>query len=294
MIPFDFKDSALASSWSALTKRPLADLAIGNHALRQHQAELLNAAQVQSVPAHGHTYVVASSAWLELEDVLAFMAQATAGRLLATDGFVIIARNGASGTDVPVTRSFLINHPWDLLLANERFLAKKQDYTRAVDCHPSLYVDGRLQVGKGTKILPGVVIEGDVVIGDDCKIGPNCYIRGATSIGNRCHVGQSVELKNSILMDGTNVGHLSYVGDSVLGAKVNFGAGTVTSNLRHDGKNHRSLVGDALIDTGRRKFGAIVGDGVHTGINTSIYPGRKIWPGATTRPGAIVERDILS
>ena len=295
MTTFTFNDVGLASSWAALTTRPLAERAIGNQPLRQHQCEVLNTANSQSSSSSaGHAYVVTSSAWLEPDDVFAFMAQPEAGRLLAADGSVMIARAGATGEDVVAGRSFLINHPWDLILANERFLAKKQNYTRAADFHSSLYVDGRLQVGKGTKILPGVVIEGDVVIGEDCKIGPNCYIRGATSIGNRCHVGQSVELKNSILMDGTNVGHLSYVGDSVLGQKVNLGAGTVTSNLRHDGKNHRSLVGDALVDTGRRKFGAILGDGVHTGINTSLYPGRKIGPGATTRPGAIVERDIHS
>ena len=65
---------------------------------------------------------------------------------------------------------------------------------------------------------------GDVIIGDNCKVGPNCYIRGSTAIGDKCHVGQAVEIKNSILLPGTNVGHLSYLGDSILGEKVNFGA----------------------------------------------------------------------
>jgi bifunctional UDP-N-acetylglucosamine pyrophosphorylase/glucosamine-1-phosphate N-acetyltransferase len=160
--------------------------------------------------------------------------------------------------------------------------------------HASLYVDGRLQVGKGTKILPGVVIEGDVIIGDHCKVGPNCYIRGSTSIGDKCHVGQAVEIKNSILLPGTNVGHLSYLGDSILGEKVNFGAGTITSNLRHDGGAHRSPVAGRMADTGRRKLGAIVGDGVHTGIHTSLYPGRKLWPKTSTLPGAIVDKDIVA
>jgi bifunctional UDP-N-acetylglucosamine pyrophosphorylase/glucosamine-1-phosphate N-acetyltransferase len=139
-----------------------------------------------------------------------------------------------------------------------------------------------------------VFIEGNVVIGANCKIGPNCYIRGSTSIGEGCHIGQSVEIKNCLILSGTNVGHLSYIGDSVLGEGVNLGAGTTTSNLRHDGQNHRSSVNGELIDTGRRKFGTIIGDGVHTGINTSIYPGRKLWPGTTTRPGEIVGRDLQS
>lgn len=145
---------------------------------------------------------------------------------------------------------------------------------------------------RGTRILPGVYIEGNVVIGANCKIGPNCYLRGNTSIGDGCHIGQSVEIKNCLILSKTNVGHLSYIGDSVLGEKVNLGAGTTTSNLRHDGGNHRSAVGGTLVDTGRRKFGAIFGDGVHTGIHTSIYPGRKFWPGTTTLPGEIVKRDI--
>ena len=147
-------------------------------------------------------------------------------------------------------------------------------------------------LGQGSRVLPGVFIEGNVVIGRNCKIGPNCYLRGNTSIGEGCHIGQGVEIKNSIVMDHTGIGHLSYCGDSIIGRSVNFGAGTIIGNLRHDGANHRSMVGEELIDTGRRKFGSVVGDGVHTGINTSIYPGRKLWPGAETRPGEVVRRDI--
>ena len=154
-------------------------------------------------------------------------------------------------------------------------------------------IDGIIHLGKGSRILPGVFIEGNVVIGENCKIGPNCYLRGSSSIGDHCHIGQAVEIKNSIILSHTSIGHLSYVGDSVIGHKVNFGAGTITSNLRHDGKNHRTTVGDQLIDTGRRKFGAIVSDHVHTGINTSIYPGRKLHPHTSTRPGEIVQKDLI-
>lgn len=181
--------------------------------------------------------------------------------------------------------------PWDLLTIQERVLAANQDRITG-DVHASAVIEGRLKLGKGSRILPGVFIEGNVVIGKGCKIGPNCYVRGSTSIGDRCHIGQSVEIKNSIILSGTNVGHLSYVGDSILGENVNFGAGTIVSNFRHDGGNHRSLVDGELIDTGRRKFGVIVGDGVHTGIGTLIYPGRKIWPNMSTVPGEVVQRDL--
>lgn len=182
--------------------------------------------------------------------------------------------------------------PWDLLAIHEKVFGGMTEDEIKGEIHPSAVVDGRAKIGSGTKILPGVFIEGNVVIGENCKIGPNCYIRGNTSIGDKCHIGQSVEIKNCIILNETNVGHLSYVGDSILGACVNFGAGTNVSNLRHDGMNHKSMVEGKLVDTGRRKFGVIVGDGVHTGIGTLIYPGRKIWPRMTTRPGEVVERDL--
>ena len=81
-----------------------------------------------------------------------------------------------------------------------------------------------------------------------------CYIRGNTHIGDNCHVGQSVEIKNSILMDKVSVGHLSYVGDSIIGERTNLGAGTTVANLRHDGKNHKSVINGEQINTGRHGF----------------------------------------
>ncbi|MFC1800494.1 bifunctional sugar-1-phosphate nucleotidylyltransferase/acetyltransferase [Nanoarchaeota archaeon] len=184
-----------------------------------------------------------------------------------------------------------IAYPWDLLNANEFFLKEiKTNIQGTVDKNAT--VKGNLIVGKGTQILPGVYIEGNVIIGDNCMIGPNCYIRGKTSIGNNCKVGQAVEIKNTIMMDNTKVPHLSYVGDSILGENVNFGAGTVTANLKHDHNNVKSEVKGELIDSGRKKLGAIIADNVHTGINTSLFPGRKIWPGLSTGPGEKVNRDV--
>ncbi len=191
-------------------------------------------------------------------------------------------------------KSFIIRHPWDLLRANEYYLSNLTESLIEGDVHPLALIEGIVEIGVGTRILPGVFIEGNVVIGRDCKIGPNCYLRGHTSIGDGCHIGQAVEIKNSLILQRTCIGHLSYIGDSVIGQKVNFGAGTITSNLRHDGANQRAMVAGELVDTGRRKLGAIVGDGVHTGIHTSIYPGRQLWPHSSTLPGEIVRKDLRS
>jgi NDP-sugar pyrophosphorylase family protein len=182
-------------------------------------------------------------------------------------------------------------YPWDILALNEKLIAGISEDKIEGTVSDAVHVDGVLHVGEGTVLLPGVYIEGNVIIGKNCKIGPNCYIRGNTYIGDNCHIGQAVEIKNSLLMNKVSVGHLSYVGDSIICPHTNFGAGTIGANLRHDGKNHKSMVNNKLIDTGRRKMGAIIGDHVHTGIHCSIYPGRKIWPNVSTEPGSIVKKD---
>ena len=113
-------------------------------------------------------------------------------------------------------------------------------------------------------------------------------------IGPDAHVGHGVEVKNSVLMADASVGHLSYVGDSVLGRGVNFGAGTNVANLRHDDTTVRMTVKGDRVDTGRRKLGAIVGDGAKTGINTSLNAGFRLGTEATTKPGETVLRDRIS
>ena len=186
-----------------------------------------------------------------------------------------------------------IGYPWDMIEANNVLVSKiRNDIKGKVE--RGVVVKGKIKVGKGTTILSGTYIAGNVVIGENCNIGPNCFLRGNTSIGNGCHIGQAVEIKNSIIMDKAKVPHLSYVGDSVIGENSNLGAGTITANLRHDNKNVTSVVKGKLVDTGRRKLGAIIADDVHTGINTVIYQGRKIWPGVGTRPGEIVAKDKMA
>ena len=184
-----------------------------------------------------------------------------------------------------------IGYAWHLLDANKELLNNLK-FQIDGEIEDGAVLKGNVVVGKGTIIKSGAYIEGPVVIGENCNIGPNCYIRPSTSIGNNCKIGNAVEVKNCIIMDNTNVGHLSYIGDSVLSENSNMGAGTITANLRHDNANVFTEIKDELLDSERRKLGTIVAENVHTGIHTSIYPGRKLYPGTMTLPGAIVKKDV--
>ncbi len=219
------------------------------------------------------------------------LGRSSRGEYELTDAIVEFAKNEKVAVEeasfwVPLT------YPWSLLNANEALLKGiKKDVLGEVE--KGATVKGEVIVGRDTLIRAGSYIEGPAIIGDNCDIGPNCYIRPFTSIGNDCRIGNAVEVKASIIMDGTKIGHLSYVADSVIGEKVNFGAGTIVANLRHDNAEVKSMVNGKLVSTGRRKFGTIIGDGAKTGIHTSIYPGRKIWPGKTTLPGGVVRKDVV-
>lgn len=216
----------------------------------------------------------------------------SSGELYLTDAVANLARE----TKVYVCRArqwLPTSYPWDLLDANASLLASLKKTAIKGKVEKGATINGIVQVGKGTLIKAGAYIEGPVMIGENCIIGPNCFIRSSSTLGNECKVGNAVEIKNSILFDKVCSGHLSYIGDSIIGEKTNIAAGNITANLRHDNRSVLSQVKGGLKDSQRRKLGAIIGDDVHTGINTSFYPGRKIWPSRWTRPGEIVDKDIL-
>lgn len=185
-----------------------------------------------------------------------------------------------------------VRYPWDLLRLNDILAGSLGESQILGQCHPSAVLEGNIMIGENTRILPGVIIEGNVIIGNNCKIGPNCYILGNTAIGDNCRICHAAEIKNSLLAPQVRVDPLCYIGDSVIDRNSSIGAGTVTANTRHDGASGNYMVRGKLIDTGRSKFGAIIGSCVHTGVNTTIYPGRKLYPGVNTRPGEAVVRDM--
>ena len=189
-------------------------------------------------------------------------------------------------------RWFDVGRPWELLAANEWKLAELADGpTIQGDVDPDASVSGGVVVEGGAEIRAGAVVEGPALVREGASVGPNAYVRGATLLGPGTHVGHAVEVKNSVLMAEASVGHLSYVGDSVLGREVNFGAGTVTANLRHDERPVEHAVNGRRVSTGRRKFGVVAGDGAKTGINTGLDAGVTLSTDARTGVGEAVLRD---
>ena len=184
-----------------------------------------------------------------------------------------------------------IGYPWNILEANRQLLSGVKESRIFGEIEPGVTVKGSIHVGPGTVIRSGTYIEGPVHIGRNCVIGPNAYIRPDTVIEDNCSI--RAEVVDSHIMKNTKAKHSSYIGHSVIGEGVNIAAGTVTADYRHDGKEHEAVVNGSKVATGRRKLGAFLGDGVRTGINTSIYPGRKIWPGMVTLPGEVVKEDKI-
>ncbi|MFW9801847.1 MAG: bifunctional sugar-1-phosphate nucleotidylyltransferase/acetyltransferase [Candidatus Thorarchaeota archaeon] len=208
-----------------------------------------------------------------------------------TDSITMLIKKGNVGAFSIPSWWLDVGKPWDLLKANKKLLGLIHEQI-AGDVEKGATLKGEVIVEKGATIRNGAYVEGPVFIGEDSVIGPNCFIRPHTSLGKGVKVGNGCEVKNSLIMDGSSIGHLSYVGDSVIGRRVNFGAGTITANLRHDNQSVKVTVKGKRVDSGRRKLGTIVGDDVKTGIGTLLAPGVVIHQGARTGIGVIVERDV--
>ena len=183
-------------------------------------------------------------------------------------------------------------YPWHILEANVFLLRRFDGFANHGTVEPNVTIKGDVYIGHGTTIKGFCYIEGPAFIDDNCLIGPFAYIRKDSIIGKGVQVGR-MEMFDVVIMDGFTSKHTSYAGHSVIGEKGNFGAGTITSDYRHDGGTHTTLINGKKVDTGRRKLGAFLGDNVNTGIGTLLYPGRKIWPGGSTLPGEVVKADKM-
>ena len=153
-------------------------------------------------------------------------------------------------------------------------------------CQGEAFVGERVFIGEGTLVEDGAMIKGPAIIGANCEIRHNAYIRENVLIGNHCIVGNSCEVKNSLLFNYAVVPHFNYVGDSILGFEAHLGAGVKISNFKLVAGNIRVETQPEPIDTGLRKFGALVGDKAEIGCNAVLNPGSIIGRGSVIYPNA--------
>lgn len=133
-----------------------------------------------------------------------------------------------------------------------------------------------ISIGKGSVVEPGAYIKGPCYIGNNCSIRHGAYLRGNILTGDNCVIGHATEVKHSVFLNHAHAAHFAYVGDSILGNNVNLGSHTTCANLKLNNQTISVRVGGKKIDTGLRKFGAIIGDHTQIGCNDVTNPGSLI------------------
>jgi bifunctional UDP-N-acetylglucosamine pyrophosphorylase/glucosamine-1-phosphate N-acetyltransferase len=239
--------------------------------------------------ANGGIYLLSPVIFEELKAISA----SARGELEITDAISTLAaeKKRVLAVQVPKEDWMDIGKPWDLLEANRWALRRmKHDVLGFIE--NGAHIVGPVTVAETARIRSGVYIEGPAFIDEESDIGPNCYIRPCTGIGRRVRIGNACEIKNSIVMDAVHIGHLSYVGDSILGEGCNLGAGTITANYRLDAGTIKMMVKDKVVDSGRTKLGAVLGDNVKAGINSLFMPGVKVGTNSWIGPGVMIRRDV--
>ncbi|NOQ46965.1 MAG: hypothetical protein GQ559_09900 [Desulfobulbaceae bacterium] len=148
----------------------------------------------------------------------------------------------------------------------------------------AVLVGQRIKLGEGVLVESCALIKEPAIIGDMSEVRQGAYLRGYCLVGKRCVVGHTTEVKHSIFLDDAKAGHFAYLGDSILGGNANLGAGTKFANLRFLPGNIQVRTSDGPIDSGLRKFGAILGDRAQTGCNSVTNPGTLMGPESILMP----------
>jgi NDP-sugar pyrophosphorylase family protein len=165
---------------------------------------------------------------------------------------------------------------WEALKQLKDYLRKNLRPALNNRCEGRAFIGEQVFIGKGTLVEDGVMIKGPAIIGRGCEIRHNAYVREGVIIGDGCVVGNSCELKNTLLFNEAKVPHFSYVGDSILGYLAHLGAGVKISNIKLMPGNVVVELDGKTLDTGLRKFGALLGDYTDVGCNTVLNPGSII------------------
>lgn len=181
-----------------------------------------------------------------------------------------------------------IAYPWDLLEANKELLSRMDARMGTIE---NSTIEGKVIMEEGAKIIDSYV-EGCAYLGAGTVIGPNACLRGFNSIGKNCSIGGGSAVKSSILFDNVNAKHLTYIGDSVIGENVNFGAGTQIANYRFDGGNINVLTERGWANSGKNKLGVFVGDGTKFGVLSCTMPGKSIGHGCWVHSGVVVNKNV--
>ncbi len=184
-------------------------------------------------------------------------------------------------------------YPWELL-------GKISDFITALGerLDPAVYEKRgeQIWVAKSAEVAPTACLNGPLIIDEDAQIRHCAFVRGSAIVGKGAVVGNSTELKNVILFDGVQVPHYNYVGDSILGYKSHMGAGSITSNVKSD----KTLVAvkdkesGEQIETGLKKFGAMLGDFVEVGCNSVLNPGTVVGRNTNIYPLSMVRGAVAA
>lgn len=182
------------------------------------------------------------------------------------------------------------SYPWQIIDSNEVLI---EDIEREIKSKipENATVNGDVRIEENVNIRENSVIEGPAIIKENCEIGPNAYIRPGTVLEEEVKVGNS-EVKNSVIRKNSNVPHFNYVGDSYIGKNANLGAGAKTANLKNNDKLVEMMVKGDLMETDRKKLGAIIGSEASIGVNTAIKPGRKVGYQAITDAQEKISEDL--
>jgi NDP-sugar pyrophosphorylase family protein len=173
---------------------------------------------------------------------------------------------------------------WDALKQLKDYLESRLQPGLRNRCDGVAYIGERVFIGEGTVVEDGAMIRGPAIIGRDCQIRHNAYIREHVIVGDGCVVGNSCELKHAVLFNHCQVPHFSYVGDSIFGHKAHLGAGVKVSNVKLVPGNVTVPLEGKSLDTGLRKFGALLGDRTDIGCNAVLNPGSVIGRGSVVYP----------